>query len=351
VDKAARPRLDDRQRLTWDRMPDGDSGVEALAIIRKHAINLSPIQRTRKGNIIAGGALGLVHERTPDGKWESKGVGTLDTITYVRELDDGRIFAGTDAGAYHLWQPAQGAWQRYQLPNRDTVVTHLEPVGEAGYAIQVGILGAAGNPLGLRQYSVLLKPKLEETGTEKTLLSFDEASALGRSPTFFDGEELLVYFNHIGFTRRADLHRINMRTQAKRMEQVNSWVNDIYRLPDGTLVLDRMNGVSTYASFSQDNGRTWNHGETAGPYSSRFINAKLGYGFSTSSTGWSSVTVALNKTEDGGRSWKQVGAPAEAAGRISLLPLDQGGFMVFTGLKILSTQDEGKTWHTEWPVE
>jgi hypothetical protein len=351
VDARSRPKLEGRQSATWDSPPETKASLDALAIVRKHAVNLAPLYKARSGQVITGGALGMIHERAPDGKWQSTGIGSLDTITYVRELGDGRLFAGTDNGRYYLRKPDQQAWERFDLLERDVAVRQVERIGDAGYVIQIAPHGPAGAVVGMSKYSYLYKARLEDTGSEKVVLSFDEASAVGTAPMLYDGQDLVVYFNHMGISRRADLHRINPRTLEKRTEQVNYWVKDIYRVPDGTLVLDRMNGMSAFASFSKDNGKSWDHGETAGPHTVRFMSAKSGYGFSTSAMGWTTTTVAFNKTEDGGKSWSPVGTPAAASGRMNLVPLDPGSFVVFTGTKILSTRDEGQTWRTEWPMD
>jgi hypothetical protein len=123
----------------------------------------------------------------------------------------------------------------------------------------------------------------------------------------------------------------------------------MYRVSDGSLVLDRMNGMSIYNSFSKDNGKTWVDNDASGPHTLRYTDANNGYGFTLVSRGWSTVTLRLSKTEDGGKSWKQLGNPIEGSG---ILPIRIVGkrLFVFTGQKLLSTVDEGATWDTEWPA-
>jgi photosystem II stability/assembly factor-like uncharacterized protein len=81
------------------------------------------------------------------------------------------------------------------------------------------------------------------------------------------------------------------------------------------------------------------------------LTADVGYGFSTVSTGWSAVTLALNKTRDGGKSWAVMGGTTPGSGAIRILPLGEKHLIAFTGQGIVSTQDEGKTWRTEWPAQ
>ena len=339
------PRLAGRPQGSWDNDPDDRSNAAALALIRKHSARLSPMERTRDGRLIAGGPLGQVHERRTNGTWESRSVGALDTITYARALDDGRIFAGTDNGRYYLWQPAQRSWQRFDLPERDTVVQYFEPLGDAGYVMQLGRLGGQ---MGKTDY--LFKARLEEAGGEKTLHAFDGFSAVGRSPLYFNGEELILYFNHPGITRSADVHRINPRTGEKKMDNVRYWVKDVYRLPDGSLVQERMSGLlSVYPMFSKDNGRTWQDSEVEAPGVSRFVDERNGYGFKTSAMGWSSVTLQMNRTQDGGKTWEPTGTPVVATGQSRIQPGTGGELVVYSGQQVLSTRDAGNTWRVEWP--
>ena len=345
VDSVSQPRMANLPQSGWEKPSDAGSNAAALALIRKNTGRLSPLEAARDGRVTAGGPLGLIHVRRTDGTWEHVSIGALDTITYARALDDGRIVAGTDNGRYYLGRPGQPTWQRFDLPDRDTSVMRIEPLGDTGYAIQVALTtGRFGRT------AWLFKPKLEEAGGEKALIEFDGFSAVGRSPAFFDGQELRIYFNHPGITRTADVHRIDPRTGEKKKDEVSYWVKDVYRLPDGTVVMERMSGLlSTYPMFSKDNGRTFSNIDIESPGIVRFIDERTGYGFKMAAMGWSTTTLGMNRTQDGGKTWEPVGTPIVASGQTRMVATGPKELVVYTGQQIVSTRDEGATWRVEWP--
>ncbi len=59
--------------------------------------------------------------------------------------------------------------------------------------------------------------------------------------------------------------------------------------------MSRMNGMSHYNDFSNGIGKVWNGVDVAGPYTTRFIDQSTGYGLVNIVTGWSSITVELDK--------------------------------------------------------
>lgn len=348
VTPTAKARIAKLNALGWDNPPNTDASARALDIIRTSNSNISAIESTPDGRIIAGSVLGMLHSRSPEGKWTSQSVGGFDTIIYVRALANGRIFAGTDNGKYFLWLPDQKRWVEHRVTNEDFKVTHVEPMGEIGFAIQAASTHqpTLSNPIKTR---ILFKAKLEDAAEASEMLSIDGFSAFTKLVTFFTGDELLVFFNQVGFSRVADRYRVNPVSFAKTQDIVPYWAADMYRLPDNTLVLNRMNGLSIYNSFSTDNGKTWIDNENSGPNAMRYIDTNTGYGFSHVSTGWSTVTVTLSKTQDGGKTWQAVGTPIDVAGALPIRILGKRLF-VFTGQKVLSTVDEGGTWDTEWPL-
>lgn len=348
VPAAAKSRITPLQTLGWDVQPNADANAKALEVIRTSTSNVSAIDATEDERLIAGSVLGMLHTRNPTGTWSSQSVGSFDTITYTRALSQGRIFAGTNNGKYFLWIPEQNKWQAHRVTNEDYFITQVEPMGQAGFAIQAISTHQPtfSNPAKIK---VFFKPKLEADTVPKEILSLDGFSAFGKAVTYFTGEELLVFFNQVGFSRVADRHRINPITHEKTQDTVPYWVVNLYRLPDSTLVLDRMNSLSIYNSFSKDNGKTWIDNENSGPNSMRYLDANHGYGFSHVSTGWSTVSVTLSKTQDGGKTWQAIGTPIDVAGALPIRILGKRLF-VFTGKKIVSTADEGATWDTEWPI-
>lgn len=348
VTPTAKARFAKLGTLTWDSPPSGEAGAKALEIIRTSNTNVSGLDATQDGRLIAGSVLGMLHSRSPDGKWTSQSVGSFDTITYARSLANGRIFAGTDNGKYYIWLPEQNKWLEQRVASEDFKITHVEPMGDTGFAIQAVSthLPTYSNPI---KTKVLFKPKLEGMSEVKEILSLDGLSAFGKTVTFFNGEELQVFFNQVGFSRVADRYRINPITHEHKQDTVPYWAAELYRLPDSSLVLDRMNGLSIYNSFSKDNGKSWIDNDSSGPNAMRYIDANTGYGFSHVSTGWSTVTVTLSKTQDGGKTWQAVGTPIDVAGALPVRIIGKRLF-VFTGKNILSTVDEGATWQTEWPI-
>lgn len=171
----------------------------------------------------------------------------------------------------------------------------------------------AGAIAGLKQ-RLLFKADLADTALEQELIALPGFSATGKLPVYFSGRELLAHFNHVGFSRAADMHRVNPKTFAVKTEKLDHWVQDIYPAPGGLLVRERMNGMSIYSDFSTDGGDSWARNEASGPYVMRFLDKSSGYGLSVLNTGWSTVTVALNKTTTGGQGVGQ-GGPADRDGR------------------------------------
>lgn len=349
AEPTAKERLTKFETRSWDSAPPADAADKALDIVRAHARNISSIESTSDNRILIGSALGMIHVRSAEGTWSSMSVGSLDTITYARALDDGRMFAGTDTGKYFLWLPDQKRWQERTLTGSDYKIVYMEPMGQAGFAIQAASLIAPALSMPTKT-KMFFTSKLEDAGAAKELLSIDGASAIGRLPVFYTGEELQVFFNHMGISRTADLYRINPVTHEKKVDKTSYWAAELYRLPNGTVALNRMNGMTVYNSFSTDNGRTWTHNRTGGPNSVRFLDPVNGYGFSTVSTGWSVNTIGLNKTKDGGKTWERIGTVVDGAG-IMPIRFVNGRLFVFTGQRLLSTADEGQTWNTEWPLK
>lgn len=346
IEPASRARLAALPALGWDRPPAPDAAARALEIVRTHARNVSGMEVLDGNRLVIGSALGVLHLRGADGRWSAMTTGSLDTIGYVRALPGGRLFAATDSGRYHLWVPEQNAWRSFALPLGERIL-HLEPAGAAGWALltQSPNPSPGAVPGRLR---VLLKADLEGADAPRQLLSFDSFSAMGRLPVFHDGRDLVVAFNHVGISRTADLYRIDPATGQQRVEKLDHWIANLYVLPDGSLARERMNGLNLYTDFSSDKGAAWTRNESPGPHTMRFADRERGWGLTTQSTGWDSVTLALNKTTTGGRQWTKVGAPFQAAGPSSLRVLGDT-VLVYTGKQLLSTKDDGATWAVEWP--
>lgn len=348
LDVEAADRIRKMPVRAWDKPADPAASEKALGLVKSYARVISTMDASTDNRVAIGSQLGMVHVRNTNGSWASMSVGTLDTITYVRFLDNGRIFAASDTGKYFVSTSEGNKWQQLGLGNSGYRIAAMEPLGTAGYAfLAPPITMSIHQPF---QPKVFFKQKLESEDKAKELVTLDGWSAVGKLPMFYNGEELLVYLNHPGISRTADVHRIHAVTHEKKRDNVPYWATDLYRIPDGGLVLERMNGMSIYNSFSSDNGKTWVHNESSGPLSTRFIDSKNGYGVTKLSTNWADITVTLSKTTDGGKTWTDVGTPFGMSG---LMPLRIVGnrIFIFTSTKLLSTADEGKTWQTEWPIK
>lgn len=346
VEPETRHKLKAMPNAGWDQAPDPQAAGHALDIVRRHARNVSAMEVLEDSRVVVGSALGMVHVRDRNGQWTTLSTGSLDNITYVRGLPDGRLFAGTDAGRYHLWLPDAKAWRTHALQQSERIV-HLEPLGTKGFAMLTQ--SALGHQLVMAGSNrVLVKSDLDAAEPPKQVLNVEGASAVGKVPLLFDGKDLLMVFNHIGFSRTADLYRIDPATLQHKAEKQSHWTQSLYALPGSVVVRERMNGLSIYTDISQDGGRTWTMNEQSGPHSMRFLNARDGYGLSLASRGWDTVTLQLNKTSDGGRQWTKVGNTIESANPGTVRVVGDRIF-VFTGLKLLSSTDEGKTWNVEWP--
>jgi hypothetical protein len=346
IEPASRTRLAALPAIGWDQPPEANAAARALEIVRTQARNVSVMEVLDGNRLVIGSALGMLHLRGVDGRWSSMSTGSLDTIGYVRALPGGRLFAATDSGRYHLWIPEQNTWRSQALPLGERIL-HLEPAGSAGWALLTQTAHTSPGPVPGR-LRVLLKADLEAAEAPRQLLAFDSFSAMGRLPVFHDGRELVVAFNHVGFSRTADLYRIDPATLQQRIEKLDHWIANLYVLPDGTLARERMNGLNLYTDFSTDKGAAWTRNDNPGPHTMRFADRERGWGLTTQSTGWSTVTLALNKTATGGRQWAKVGAPFEAAGPSSVRVLGDT-VLVYTGKQLLSTKDDGATWTVEWP--
>jgi BNR/Asp-box repeat len=165
----------------------------------------------------------------------------------------------------------------------------------------------------------------------------------------YDGRNLLVWTNHSGITRTGDLFRLDPAAFTVKKEETPFWGRDMYRAGPTLLMRDRMNGLSSHADFSRDDGATWTQRDDSLPtFGARFADVDNGWGVDKLSTGWSTSTATLARTTDGGKTWKPVGAPLEVSS-IPLVRLSGDRVFVFTGRELLSTADAGKTWQQEWP--
>lgn len=321
-----------------------DRVEDAQAIVREHARPTAAPVLARDGRVLLGTAAGMIHARSSTGAWSSMSVGSMDTIRYVRTLDDGRIVAGGDGGAYFLNDGKSGGWTRHALVHPEAQLVNVEPAGPHGF-----IVATVTTTQRRRTFQAHLKKSLEGTGTGEELLAFEGISAGNWLPVMYADGQLHVWFNHIGFARTADHHTVDLRTLQKNMDKTASWVVATYKLLSGRVMMHRMNGATLYGSFSDDDGRTWSHdNDRALPGSSLFLSDMQAIGLVTKTTGWSTVTQGIRRSADGGKSWKDLGTPIEIDGAASLLVAPESLY-VLTGSRLMSSTDEGQTWKVEWP--
>lgn len=349
VDAETRNRVKSMVVSGWDVSPNPAASSKALDMVRTRARNVSAMAFTDDGELLIGSALGVVHLRDASGKWSMKSTGSLDNISYLRPLQGGRIFAAADAGRYYLWIPEAKTWRAYRLATGGRII-HLEPMGVHGFALAIQEQEAipVNQSAARLKNRLLFKVRLDEGDEVKELVELPGFSATGGVPIFFDGEELLVCHNTVEFTRTATLYRVNPKTFATRAEKIDFWISDFYTPSKDVLVRDRLSGMSAYADLSLDRGRTWTNHDSGGVNFKRFADKDLGYGISTVSIGWSSATVALSRTTDGGKSWQRIGAPVESFGA-NQIRLAGNRIYRSDGRQIWSTTNEGRNWTVEWP--
>lgn len=348
MDEQSRQKVRPMRAQSWPGAQLSSPEV-AAEFVRTYARKFSVPDVGVNGDVVIGGPLGLVHFFGADATWRSESVGTLDSIIYVKSFEDGSVFAGTDRGTYHLRSPVTRVWASHKLPGEAVAVSFVEPLGKFGYAIQLSTVDI--NPLfGASKWSVVLVPDLKAPEGATELVSFMGGSAFGRAPMYFDGKHLKVAFNHIGISRESDYYTIDLESKQATKEVLNSWIIGAYRLPDGTQVMHRMNGMSDYPALSMDDGKTWARRDADAPWGARFYSASVGYGLATISTGWSTVTSSLSKTSDGGVSWNRVGSPLESGGRVALQSRSDAEILVMTNGYLYSTVNDGATWNAIWPI-
>lgn len=321
----------------------------ALELVRTRATYISPIETTPDGKLLFGSAMGLVHVRSAQGQWTTMSTGTLDALGLVKALPDGRIVAATHRGGYHVWDPATRGWTFRRIAEEGRIV-HIEPVGDAGFAMMVRGPFRIGQPW----FSQLLFVKdLLDDAPPRESVRLTEMPALGLMPMYFDGREVTVALNHVGITRTADLHRVDPVTLKVRMEKAPHWLARVQRQADGSLIRERMNGMTLYRDLSSDNGATWEElGSSSGTTTPRFSDRLTGLDIRMVSVGMTNSTYSVARTADGGKQWETFGKPFEGGGSGNALQLvvsPTGQPIVFTGAQLLTTTDSGATWTVEWP--
>lgn len=347
ADPRVKARLAAMPTISWPKLPEIASPEKVETVLRESARNVAALETTFEGRVLIGSALGTVHERSGDGTWRSMSLGTLHTISYLRVLPDRRILAATDSGEYFLGS-AEGRWTRHDLAGRNERVIYVEPMGPHGVAL---LTVSMHRPTGMvpLHYRLYVARNLDEGGSGKAVVAINDFPAVG-IPVLYNGRELQLYFNHQGIARKADLYRVDPVTLEVKVDKVDYWASEVYRLPDQGVVLHRMNGLTTYPSFSSDGGVTWRHDQKGMDAAIvRYVSPTKAYGFIVKATGWTYNTMGLVKLADADGRWQDQEVRFEGAG-LTPVRMANGRLYVASAGKLLSSTDEGKTWTTEWPA-
>lgn len=309
---------------------------EEQALVRARALmsSLSPGNDPKGAALFGGASLGQIVSRDARGVWQTFPLDLLEEVTYARRLDDGTLLAGLTQGRYAVRRADR--WRMFALPEKDGFVDFIDVAPDGG-----GIFAVSTQ----RKALILHKKALDDERAEvRTLSSLDLALVrLGRLAHSFDDRVVFIQ-NHPGITRTADFIVVDKSTLQVRTEKRDFWVNGVQQLPDGSLVISRQNAMSHFVSVSEDRGATWQHGQTAGPLWTYFLDRSRGYGLDLT-RGAFSVSVSLMKTADGGKTWTATGTPLsrDVADRI-LYAGPEGEVIVSAGFEVYSTTNDGATW-------
>ncbi|MEY4561639.1 MAG: hypothetical protein RLZZ618_916 [Pseudomonadota bacterium] len=349
IDTASRARAKDLPERTWDVPPAASQYDRAFELVRTRSTLVSPLEVTRDGRLLVGTGMGLVHVRDAGGAWTTMSTGSLDSLGLVRELSDGRIFAATQRGAYHLWDPKTRSWTYRRIAEEGRIV-ELEAVGASGYALQ---LHHSGILFGQQRVTrVLMVQDLAANTPPREALRLTETPAMKVSPMVYDGRDLVLVFNEMGFSRTAKVHRIDPVSLQIRLESQPQWIERFQHVPGGAIARTRVNGMSRFSETSSDKGASWQLSENTSGFGATFSDIHTGYGLAIIQAGMNTVTTSLSTTSDGGKTWAPVGKTFDTGGKgvpTQLVIGADGRPFVYTGTTLLSSGDQGKTWSVEWP--
>lgn len=285
----------------------------------------------------AGSHLGTIFVRSSTGTWEQQQIDTLDRVVFARRLPDGTWLAGFDYGRYAVKRPGAG-WEPFQLPGEKARVMHIEPRADNSALFVVS---------DLKRTRVLLRPALEGRTDEARQLALREN--LPNQHLLTQGAALVLSGNEPGISREALMTTVDKQTLAVATRTEKFWVMDWQYLPDGGLVLARMNGLSVLRSTDAGTLQSWQHSEDKAHMTSYWLDRDNGYAMAHSGA-ITTVSSFLQRTRDGGRSWERVGTPLlteNIGGR--LIHADTREVLVQAANVVYSTADEGRTWNQILP--
>ena len=334
-------------------VPSGPLRSDHIALTEALVTQSPPVftrmLRLADGRIAAPGIAGFLHIRERDGSWRSVHMKSFDSLTSLNELDDHTLAAGTENGKYFLLSPDGKTMETYRLADPDMSISEILPLGGAGYALYTWRNNGV-NLFSPSSYFVLTKGNLHRDGGETELFSVDGFSAVGAAPIYFHKTELFHFFNEPGFRRTTKMTRINPVTGKKSEQEFNFWATKVEPGSSDDLVLTRMNGMTFYRSISNDDGKNWRAIEDELPDSFVFVGGQTAYGLRRVATGWDTIQMILRKSEDNGKTWRDTGTQFTVSTGVPLLVSDgANSVVVYTGVDVRSTTDDGKTWILEWP--
>lgn len=329
--------------------PQSDRLALTEALVRQSPPAFTRLIRLADGRIAASGIAGFLHIREPDGSWRSVHTNSFDTLSSLNELVDHTLAAGTESGKYFLIEPDRKTVETYRLSDPDLSISEILSLDRFGYALRTSRSNGI-SLYGPSSYYVLRKTDLHVHGGETQLLGIDGFSAYGSAPIYFHKTELFQFFNEPGFRRTTKMTRMDLESGKKSEQEFNFWAIRIEPGNDNELVLTRMNGLSLYRSISNDNGRSWKAIEDELPISFISVGGQIKYGLRKVSTGWDTVQMVLNKSEDNGKTWRDSGSQFTVSTGVPLLVgAGDNAVVVYTGTDVRSTTDDGNTWKVEWP--
>lgn len=279
--------------------------------------------------------LGQIYKRTGIQSWQAEAVNTLDRIYAIAHTTQGKKLVGSDYGHYFL-QQEDSSWSARRLPDEKGRIVHIAPRPD-GSAIFI-----SGDLLKTRVWLVK---------------SLDSASEPAAMIAQLDGppdnllvadDELIVAHNIPGLLRESIINRINIASLQVTSSTESFWLVDWTFMPDDTVWVSRMNGLSLYQSTWEKRRTLWKHSDKPG-YMAYWQDLQHGVAIK-GSPGFSMVSNQLILTANGGQSWTPLGKPMDTrdfAGRVVYADneeiLLQGSNMLF------STKDRGQSWQRLFP--
>lgn len=302
-------------------------------------VSMLSLRKSDRG-LLAGAHLGQIFRRTGPQTWSGITVDTLNRIVAVAEAANGRIIAAGEYGEFFV-QSASGAWGTYRLGNETSRIAYIEPRADGS------ALFLTGEFLKTR---VLLKKVPEDKAEVPTEVATIDCPPFSLAP-ISTANELVLACNVPGISRETNITRIDKQTLAVKSQLENFWVLDWQYIADGEIKLTRQNGLSFYNSTSTDNAKTWLHSEDKANFSNYWNDKMRGFGLDIS-PGFTMVSNTLRKTEDGGKTWSNIGNPLDTkhfAGKI--VHADPTEVMIQGSQMLYSTIDQGQTWKRIFPPQ